>query len=138
MIEIYEWVCSIIAIDEELCELEISLELNKKELSRWGSYAGGDLAKHQNFLTTLRKQIRLKEVIEELTTRQEELTKQRDEIIELISKFQGLEQQILKMKYIDNLTLESIATETGYSYSYIKSKHAELMRIIRFNRRKGD
>lgn len=67
-----------------------------------------------------------------------ELTKQRDEIIELISKFQGLEQQILKMKYIDNLTLESIATETGYSYSYIKSKHAELMRIIRFNRRKGD
>ncbi len=91
MIEIYEWVCSIIAIDEELCELEISLELNKKELSRWDSYAGGDLTKHQNFLTTLRKQIRLKEVIEELTTRQEELTKQRDEIIELISKFQGLE-----------------------------------------------
>lgn len=135
MIDIYEWVYSIIAIDEELCELDISIELNKKELSRWDSYKSGDLAKHQKFLTALRKQMRLKEVIEELTTRQEELTKQRNEIIELINKFEGLDQRILKLKYVDNLTLESIATETGYSHSYIKSKHAEIMRIIRFNKK---
>lgn len=135
MIHIYEWVNSIVAIDKELYELDISIELNKKELSRWDSYKSGDLAKHQNFLTALRKQIRLKEVIEELTNRQEELTKQRNEIISLIDKFQGLDQRILKMKYIDNLTLESIAEETGYSYSYIKSKHAELMRMIRFSKR---
>ena len=132
MIEIYEWVNSIIAIDKELVELEISLTLNKKELSRWKD---GDLARHQNFLTALRKQMRLKEVIEELTNRQEELKKQRNEIIELIDQFQGLDQQILKMKYVDNLTLESIAITTGYSYSYIKSKHAELMRMIRFSKR---
>ena len=135
MIDIYEWVNSIIAIDAELYELDISLTLNKKELSRWDSYKSGDLAKHQKFLTALRKQIKLKEVIEELTTRQEELKQQRNEIIELIDKFQGLDQQILKMKYIENLTLESIATETGYSHSYIKSKHAELMRIIRFTKK---
>ncbi|WP_245249883.1 hypothetical protein [Vagococcus allomyrinae] len=39
------------------------------------------------------------------------------------------------MKYNERLTLESIAEELGYSYSYIKSKHAELMRIIQFNKK---
>lgn len=137
MIDIYEWVNSIIAIDAELSELEISLILNEKELCRWSNYSDrdGDLAKNRSFLSVIRKQIRLKEVIEELTTRQEELTKQRNEIIELINKFEGLDQRILKLKYIDNLTLESIATETGYSHSYIKSKHAEIMRIIRFTKK---
>jgi len=31
--------------------------------------------------------------------------------------------------------LEAIAAETGYNYQYIKNKHAELMRIIKFNRK---
>lgn len=137
MIEIYEWVNSIIAIDEELHELSISLTLNERELYRWSNYSDGDgdLAKNRSFLSVIRKQARLKEVIGELTSRKEELKKQRNEILELIKKFEGLDQKILIMKYVDNLTLESIATELSYSHSYIKSKHAELMRIIRFNKK---
>lgn len=137
MIRIYEWVTSLIAIDQELFEIRLSLELNEKELNRWQNYSNedGDLAKHQTFLTALQKQARLKEVIESLATREEQLKKQRQDIIDTIEKFQGLDQRILKMKYVDGMKLEAIAEETGYTYQYIKNKHAELMRIIRFSKK---
>ncbi|MGF2168451.1 sigma-70 family RNA polymerase sigma factor [Enterococcus casseliflavus] len=137
MIRIYEWVTSLIAIDQELFEIRLSLDLNENELYRWQNYSNedGDLAKHQTFLTALQKQARLKEVIESLATREEQLKKQRQDIIDTIEKFQGLDQRILKMKYIDGMKLESIAEETGYTYQYIKNKHAELMRIIRFSKK---
>ena len=79
MIRIYEWVTSLIAIDQELFEIRLSLDLNEKELYRWQNYTNedGDLAKHQTFLTALQKQARLKEVIESLATREEQLKKQR-------------------------------------------------------------
>lgn len=114
------------------------MRLNKYELSRWKNYLDGDdgdLAKHQKFLTALRKQAQLKEVISELNRRIEELEKNREEIIQLIDKFTGLNHRILKMKYVDGMKLEAIAEETGYTYQYIKNKHAELMRIIRFSKK---
>lgn len=73
-------------------------------------------------------------MIKELNERLEKLKKERDEIISLIDRFEGLNQKILKLKYVEGLTLESVAKETGYDYQYIKNKHAELMRIIRFNK----
>ncbi|OJG93031.1 hypothetical protein RV15_GL002165 [Enterococcus silesiacus] len=83
----------------------------------------------------MHKQKQLKGVIEELDQRVEKLEKEREEIIQLIDKFNGLNQRILKLKYVEGLTLESIADELGYSYSYIKNKHAEIMRMIRFTKR---
>ena len=117
-------------------ELEICLQLNEKELARWSNYVDtdGDLAKHQTFLTSLEKQARLKGVILDLNERYEKLQKEREEIIQMVDKFTGLDQQILKLKYIEGLTLEAIASETDYSYQYIKNKHAELMRIIKFSK----
>lgn len=137
MIRIYEWVNTLIAIDIELEELEISITLNSNELERWENYSfkDGDLAKQQTFLTALQKQTRLKEVISSLVSRQEHLEQQRKEIVDTIEKFKGLEQRILKMKYVEGMKLEAIAEETGYSYQYIKNKHAELMRIIRFSKK---
>lgn len=136
MIRIYEWVTSLIAIDQELFEIRLSLDLNEKELYRWQNYSNedGDLAKHQTFLTALQKQARLKEVIESLATREEQLKKQRQDIINTIEKFQGLDQRILKMKYVDGMKLESIAEETGYTYQYIRSRHADIMKMIRFSK----
>jgi len=136
VIRIYEWVTSLIAIDQELYELKLSLDLNEKELYRWQNYSNedGDLAKHQTFLTALQKQARLKEVIESLATREEKLKKQRQDIIDTIEKFQGLDQRILKMKYVDGMKLESIAEETGYTYQYIRSRHAYIMKMIRFSK----
>lgn len=136
MIRIYEWVTSLIAIDQELFEIRLSLDLNENELYRWQNYSNedGDLAKHQTFLTALQKQARLKEVIESLATREEQLKKQRQDIIDTIEKFQGLDQRILKMKYVDGMKLESIAEETGYTYQYIRSRHAYIMKMIRFSK----
>ncbi|WP_422851633.1 sigma factor-like helix-turn-helix DNA-binding protein [Enterococcus ureasiticus] len=125
-------------MDHELYELKISLEINRRELSRWQNYLDGDdgdLAKHQTFLTALHKQKQLKGVIKELDQRVEKLKEEREEIIQLIDKFNGLNQRILKLKYVEGLTLESIADELGYSYSYIKSKHAEIMRMIHFTKK---
>lgn len=76
----------------------------------------------------------MKEEIIDLNQRIERLEKERDEIVQMVDKFKGLDQQILKLKYIDGLTLESIADETGYTYQYIRSRHAEIMRIIRFSK----
>jgi DNA-directed RNA polymerase specialized sigma subunit len=115
----------------------MSLKLNKNELSRWKNYSwghDGDLAKNQKFLTALQKQNHLKVVIRELNERIEKLENEREEIVQTIYKFSGLNQKILKLKYIDGLTLEAIANETGYTHQYIKNKHAELMRIIKFDR----
>lgn len=136
VIQIYEWLNSLISIDNELYELKLSLTLNEKELLRWKNYTDtdGDLAKHQTFLTALHKQKQIKGVIDELDQRVEKLNKEREEIILLIDKFNGLNHRILKLKYVDGLTLESIADELGYNYQYIKNKHAEIMRIIRFSK----
>lgn len=136
MIRIYEWVTTLMAIDQELYELQLALDLNETELHRWQNYSNndGDLAKHHTFLTALQKQARLKEVIESLGTREEELRKQRQDIIDTIEKFQGLDQRILKMKYVEGMTLESVAEETGYTYQYIRSRHADIMKMIRFSK----
>ncbi|MFL0440178.1 sigma-70 family RNA polymerase sigma factor [Enterococcus pernyi] len=124
------------AIDQELYELQLALDLNEVELHRWQNYSNndGDLAKHHTFLTALQKQARLKEVIESLAKREEELKKQRQDIIDTIEKFQGLDQRILKMKYVEGMTLESVAEETGYTYQYIRSRHADIMKMIRFSK----
>ncbi len=138
VIYIYEWLNSLITLDNELFELKLSLTLNKKELSRWKNYtdSDGDLAKHQTFLTALAKQNHLQGVISHLNQRIRELEEEREDIVTMIDKFNGLNQRILKMKYVEGLTLESIADELGYNYQYIKNKHAEIMRMIRFKNSK--
>jgi DNA-directed RNA polymerase specialized sigma subunit len=132
--QIYDWVNTIVSLDNEIFQISGSLEISNRELARWSNYVDndGDLAKHQTFLTALKNQRRVKGVIEDLENRLECLENERREIVEMIGKFNGLNQQILKLKYVDGLTLESVAEETGYTYQYIKNKHAELMRMIKF------
>lgn len=135
---IFEWVDSLLSIKSEIDNLLIAIQINKNELKRWTNYCDGNdgnLAKSQTFLTALRKQDELREVISELQKRLMEKQKEKEDIIKLVDKFQGLDQQILKLKYIEDMKLEAIAEELGYSYQYIKSKHAELMRIISFSKK---
>lgn len=113
----------------------LAIQINKNELKRWSNYKDGNLAKQHTFLTAIRKQDELKEVISELQKRLQEKEAEKKEIIELVDKFKGLDQQILKLKYTQDMTLEAIADELGYSYQYIKNKHAEIMRIISFSKK---
>lgn len=52
----------------------------------------------------------MKEEIIDLNQRIERLEKERDEIVQMVDKFKGLDQQILKLKYIDDVTANLVAT----------------------------
>lgn len=135
---IFEWVDSILSLNSEIEDIKIAIQINSKELQRWSNYNDGDdgnLAKQQTFLTAIRKQDELKEVIFKLNQRLKEKEEHKQEILNLVKKFNGLDQKILKLKYEDDMTLEAIAKELNYSYQYIKSKHAEIMKIISFNKK---
>lgn len=56
---------------------------------------------------------------------------EKKELIKLVSTFKHLDNKILKLKYIDKMTLESIANQLGFSDSYIYKKHAVLMKVMK-------
>ncbi|EJQ49669.1 hypothetical protein IEE_00793 [Bacillus cereus BAG5X1-1] len=73
----------------------------------------------------------LDQLKKKLTFKKEQL----QQLVDLVSNFKNLEQQILKLKNIDGMTLEGIGTKLNYSTHYIKVKHAEIMRRIKFAER---
>lgn len=53
-------------------------------------------------------------------------------LLNLISEFKGLDNKIIRMKYIDGMTLSSIACALNYNVDYIKRRHSTIARIIKF------
>ncbi|MFJ7890040.1 DUF1492 domain-containing protein [Lysinibacillus xylanilyticus] len=123
----YEWLRDYQQIEDEITYLEYNLERSQKELKRWvsGDLAGvkltaeSDGAKLEDRIGRIEKELQIK------------LTEQKN-FMELISNFSGLNHKILKMKYVDGMTLEEIAEELNYSASYIYKKHAEIAKMIKF------
>lgn len=123
----YEWLKDYQQIEDEITYLEYNLERSQKELKRWVS---GDLAGVK--LTAESDGAKLEERIERIEKElQIKLTEQKN-FMELISNFSGLNHKILKLKYVDGMTLEEIAEDLNYSASYIYKKHAEIAKMIRF------
>lgn len=52
-------------------------------------------------------------------------------LMNMIDRFDGVDNQILKMKHIDGMTLKDISIELDYSYSYIMSRHAQIVKRIK-------
>ncbi len=50
----------------------------------------------------------------------------------LIDSFSGIDNQIIKMKYIDGMKLEDIAEEIDYAPSYVRQRHAEIRKTLNF------
>ena len=123
----YDWLKDYIKIKNEIIYLEFQLEQSRIELKRW---VEGDLSNVK--LEAESRASKLEEIIEKQAFNLEEKRKQRDELISLVEKFEGLENQILRMKWFDGKSLEQIAQELSYSYGYIKRKHADIMRLIKF------
>lgn len=123
----YEWLRDYQRIEDDIAYLEFNLEQSQKELKRWveGDLAGvkltaeSDGAKLEERIDRIKNELRVKE-------------KERENFIKLISKFKGLDNQLLRLKYIDGMTLEQIAEELNYSSSYISKKHAEIVKMIKF------
>ncbi|MBJ8030879.1 sigma-70 family RNA polymerase sigma factor [Bacillus cereus group sp. N21] len=115
-------------LDEDIAYLEYKLNRIKAELKRQRDW-GKDIVSVDPGDEEIEK--RLDQLKRELTYKKEQL----QQLVDLVSKFRGLENKILKLKYIDGMTLEGIGIKLKYSPSYIKQKHAEIMRIIKFAER---
>ncbi|PEA89376.1 sigma factor-like helix-turn-helix DNA-binding protein [Bacillus thuringiensis] len=128
----FNWLRDYQKLKEDIAYLEYNLDKTKAELRRWVS---GDLREVR--LTAESEGAKVENCIEaieyELAHKMNDMYK----LEKLISKFRGLENQILKLKYVDGMTLEEIAEVVNYSSSHIKKKHAELVRLIKFVEREG-
>ncbi|EXY09382.1 MULTISPECIES: phage protein [Bacillus cereus group] len=128
----FDWLKDYQKLEEDIEYLNYNLDKTKAELKRWIS---GDLREVR--LTAESEGAKVEERIEaieyELAYKMNDMYK----LKKLISKFRGLDNKILKMKYVDGMTLEQIAEEISYSSSHIKKKHAEIIRLIKFVEREG-
>lgn len=129
---LFDWLKDYQKLEEDIEYLDYNLDRTKAELKRWVS---GDLREVR--LTAESEGAKVEERIEaieyELAYKMNDMYK----LKKLISKFRGLDNKILKMKYVDGMTLEQIAEEISYSSSHIKKKHAEIVRLIKFVEREG-
>jgi len=122
-----QWLKDYKELERDIASLELNLERSERELRRW---VQGDLAKYK--LTEESIASNLEEKIEVI--RYELACKMNDQrkILDMISKFDTLENKIIVGKYIEGKTLEEIAEQHQYSTQYIYNKHAQLKKTIRF------
>ncbi|MEB8649884.1 sigma factor-like helix-turn-helix DNA-binding protein [Bacillus cereus] len=128
----FNWLRDYQKLEEEIAYLEYNLDKTKAELRRWIS---GDLREVR--LTAESEGAKVENRIEAIEYELAHKMNDMYRLKKLISKFRGLENQILKLKYVDGMTLEEIAEVVNYSSSHIKKKHAELVRLIKFAEREG-
>ncbi|EEL33356.1 HTH transcription regulator [Bacillus cereus Rock3-28] len=123
----FEWLKDYKKLEEEIAYLEYNLEKSKAELKRWTS---GNL---QNVrLTAESEGAKVEDRIEAIEFELAHKMNEEYDLKLLMNKFAGLDHQILKMKYVDGMTLELIAFELHYSTGYIRRKHAEIRKIVKF------
>ncbi len=114
-------------LEEEITYLEYKLERKNFELIR---QINCDLSEDKltGDLGNVKMEEAVKQVKQELLLKKQKLQM----LIDLMSKFEGVENKIIKMKYRDGMTLDAIGSELNYNPDYIKHKHAEMMKRIKF------
>ena len=122
----FEWLNDYKVLKRQLIYKQDKLDAAKSELWRW---THGDLQEvrlsKDSIASGLEQHImNLHAEVSVLITRLDNLNK-------MISKFDDLDSTILRMKYIDGLSLYEIAEETAYSYDHIRRKHSILMKSIK-------
>ncbi len=124
---LFDWLKDYQKLEENIEYLDYNLDKTKAELKRWVS---GDLREVR--LTAESEGAKVEERIEAIEYELAHKMNAMHDLLKLISKFKGLENKLLKMKYVDGMTLEEIAEDMNYSSSYIYKKHAEVIRRIKF------
>ncbi|MEY8498924.1 hypothetical protein AALF20_13605 [Enterococcus avium] len=123
----FQWLKDYQDLEDQLLYLKWNLNKSKLELSRW---TAGDLSEiriEKNSRSSL-----LEGNIGKMKQEIELLEEQRKEMLAIIQSFKGIENEIVRMKYIEGFKLEEIVEETGYSDSYIRKKHAEIRSKLQF------
>lgn len=124
---LYEWLLDYQNLSYEIDYLEYKLDREKKELKRW---TDGDLSKLK--LNDKAIAANLENRIAELEYELAHKLNDRYNAEKLISMFEGLDNKILYGKYVQGKKLIDVADELDLSPNYIYSKHAEIMKRIKF------
>lgn len=124
------WLKDYQKLEQDIAYLEYNLDKTKAELKRWIS---GDL---QNVRLTAESdgakvEVHIEAIEYELAHKLNVMYK----LKKLVSTFKGLENRILKLKYIDGMTLEKIAEKLNYSPQYIYNKHAAMREKVEYSNR---
>lgn len=123
----FQWLKDYQDLDNQIIYLKWNLNKSKLELNRW---VYGDLSDVR--LEKNSRSSSLEENIEKIEREIELLEEQRKEMLAIIESFKGIENDIVRMKYIEGMKLDDIAEEISYSASYIKKKHAEIRNKLDF------
>ncbi|MHA2890511.1 hypothetical protein [Bacillus cereus] len=117
-------------LEDRICYLKNKLLRSKHELKRWvyGDFWGVHLTEESE---GAKLENRIAVIEYKLTHAMSDMYK----LKKLINRFKGLDNRILKMKYVDGMTLEQIAEEISYSSIHIKKKHTQIVRLIKFVKR---
>ncbi|MBF0724634.1 hypothetical protein IR166_23545 [Enterococcus faecalis] len=123
----FQWLKKYQELEEQILFMKWNLNKSKLELDRW---AHGDLSN-----VRLEKNSRSSHLEESIATIEQELEmleNEKIELLELIDSFSGADNQIVKLKYIDDMDVYDIADATGYSVSYIRKRHTEIRKTLSF------
>lgn len=124
----YQWLLEYQQLQEEIDLLKWKIRKSELELERWMD--PGDLGNLK--LSSESKSAKLEKNIERDKAYLNEKELSMEALMIMVNRFKGIDNKVLKMKYIDGLTLECIAEELNYSSSHIYKKHAELVKTIKF------
>lgn len=123
----FQWLKDYQDLEEQLLYLKWNLNKSKLELDRW---VNGDLANVH--IEKNSRAASLEENIQRIENELDLLHDQKQELLLLISNFKGIDNQIVKMKYIEGKKLEEIAEKIGYAASYVRQRHAEIRKTLDF------
>ncbi|MBK0038348.1 MULTISPECIES: hypothetical protein [unclassified Enterococcus] len=123
----FQWLKNYQDLEEQILFMKWNLNKSRLELDRW---INGDLAN-----VRLEKNSRSSSLEENIRIIENELNlleTEKIELMELIDSFSGADNQIVKLKYVDDMDVYDIADETGYSVSYIRKRHTEIRKTLSF------
>lgn len=123
----FQWLKDYQELDDQILYLKWNLNKSKLELSRW---VNGDLADVR--IEKNSRSASLEENIQKIENEIEILEEQRKEMLAIINSFKGIDNEIIRKKYVEGCSLEIIAEEIGYSASYVRQRHADIRKTLDF------
>ncbi|HGF7564165.1 TPA: hypothetical protein ACF39P_002060 [Enterococcus hirae] len=123
----FQWLKDYQELDEQILYLKWNLNKSKLELSRWVYGDLADVRIEKNSRSSM-----LEENIKKIENEIETLEEQRKEMLAIINSFKGIDNEIIRKKYVEGCSLEIIAEEIGYSASYVRQRHAEIRKTLSF------
>lgn len=123
----FQWLKDYQELDEQILYLKWNLNKSKLELNRWVYGDLADVRIEKNSRSSM-----LEENIQKIENEIEILEEQRKEMLAIINSFKGIDNEIIRKKYVEGCSLEIIAEEIGYSASYVRQRHADIRKTLDF------